>query len=300
MVQKRKTRNTKKRKRPFLISLRLGLLFFVLLIVTLLLLGSLLGGKFDTAHRLTLDLTGYLQSGVTNVKSKLSGLKEGYISKWTLQEENRRLQKLADKYLAELGKYREAYRQAREFETLLDFKKQLSVQPVAARVVGKEPAFWCRTIIVDRGRADDVLEGMTVFVPAGVVGQVIHAAEHYSKVLLANAPSSAINAIIQKNRTRGILQGAGAKGYVLNYVLKNVDVAEGDYIVTAGIGGIFPSGMILGTVSAVHSQQRGMFQEIFVNPEVDFQKLEYVFIDPTDRRKIINSVNNAPTWQPES
>ncbi len=298
MKRKRQTRNTKKNAQPFIFSLRIWLLFAVLLIVSLLLLGSLLDGKFTTAHRLSLDLAGYLQTGVTQVKDKLSGLKESYISNWTLQEENHRLQKLADKYLAELGKYRESYRQAKEFETLLDFKKQLSVQPVAARVVGKEPAFWCKTIIVDRGRADDVLEGMTVFVPAGVVGQVIHAAEHYSKVLLANAPSSAIDAIIQKNRTRGILQGAEAKGYVLNYVQKNVDVSEGDYIVTAGIGGIFPSGMVLGTVSAVHSNQRGMFQVIEVKPEVNFQKLEYVFIDPTDRRKIINSMNDTPIWQP--
>ena len=65
--------------------------------------------------------------------------------------------------------------------------------------------------------------------------------ESYSKVLLANAPSSAIDAMVQKNRVRGILKGAGANGYVLEYVLKNADVVEGDYIVTAGIGGIFQS-----------------------------------------------------------
>lgn len=297
MAHRRKTRNTKNSKRPFLVTFRIGLLFTVLLIVTLLLLGSMLGGKFGTTHQLTLDLIGYLQTGVTRAKDTFSGLKESYIANWALQEENRRLQKLADKYLTELEKYRESYLEAREFETLLNFKKQLSFQPIAARVVGKEPAFWCKTIIVDRGRADDVLEGMTVFVPAGVVGQVIHAAEHYSKVLLANAPSSAIDAIIQKNRTRGILQGAGAKGYILNYVLKNADVAVGDYVVTAGIGGIFPTGMVLGTVAEVQSKKRGMFQEIRVRPEVDFQKLEYVFIDPTDRKKIIDTMNRAPMRQ---
>ncbi len=297
MVRKRNTRKSKKNRRSFFASLRQRVLYAILLIIGLLLMGSLFGSKFGTLHQITLDLAGYLQSGVTHAKSKLSGLKESYISSWALQEENQRLQTLADKYLAELGKYRESYLQAKEFEALLNFKKQLNVQPVAARVVGKEPSFWCKTIIIDRGRADDVLEGMTVFVPAGIVGQVIHSAEHYSKVLLANAPSSAIDALIQKNRTRGILQGAGAKGYVLNYVLKNVDVAEGDYIVTAGIGGIFPTGMVLGTVSEVHAKQRGMFQEIVVRPEVDFQKLEYVFVDPTDRRKIIDSINNAPLWQ---
>ncbi len=297
MVRPRTTRNTSKDRRSFWFTLRRGGLLTLFLFVGLLLLGSLFGSKFGTLHQLTLDMAGYLQSGVTHTKSRIAGFKEDYISSWALQEENQRLQKMADKYLAELGKYREAYRQAKAFEALLNFKKQLNVQPVAARVVGKEPVFWCKTIIIDRGRADDVLEGMTVFVPAGVVGQIIHAAEHYSKVLLANAPSSAIDALIQKNRTRGILQGAGAKGYILNYVQKNVDVDIGDRIVTAGIGGIFPTGLVLGTVSEVHSRQRGMFQEIIVKPEVNFQKLEYVFVDPTDRRKIIDSINNAPIWQ---
>lgn len=297
MAHRKNARNTQKQRRSFLVSLRIGLLFAVLLIIGLLLLGSMLSGKFGATHQLTLDLVGYLQTGATRTKDAFSGLKEGYLSNWALQEENRRLQKLADKYLAELGKYRESYLQAKEFEGLLNFKKQLSFQPIAARVVGKEPEFWCKTIIIDRGRSDDVLEGMTVFVPAGVVGQVIHAANNYSKVLLANAPSSAIDAIIQKNRTRGILQGAGAKGYVLNYVLKNADVSVGDYVVTAGIGGIFPTGMVLGTVARVYSKKRGMFQEIEVTPEVDFQKLEYVFIDPTDRKKIIDTINRAPMGQ---
>ncbi len=297
MVRHRRTRNTKKTKRPFLASFRIGLLFILLLIVSLLLLGSMLGGKFGAVHQITLDTVGFLQTGMTRMKDSFSGLKETYLTKWSLQEENLRLQQLADKYLAELEEYKESFRKAQELEKLLNFKKQMSFNPIAARVVGKEPEFWYKTIIVDRGRSDDVLEGMTVFTPAGVVGQVIHAAEHYSKVLLANAPSSAIDAIIQKNRTRGILQGAGAKGYILKYVLKNADVAIGDYVVTAGISGIFPTGMVLGTVSKVYSKQRGMFQEIEVDPKVDFQKLEYVFIDPTDRKKIIDTINNAPLWQ---
>jgi len=91
-----------------------------------------------------------------------------------------------------------------------------------------------------------------------------------AKILLANAPSSAIDAIVQKSRVRGILKGAGEQGYILQYVLKNGEVAEGDIIVTAGIGGVFPPGITLGTVSKVHSKRRGMFLEIEVKPAVDF------------------------------
>jgi rod shape-determining protein MreC len=280
-----------KQGRSVFTSIRILLLVTILVIVGLLLLASMLGGRFGAAHQLTLDFIGPIQSGVTRVVAGVTTLKDDYIALWNVRADNKRLQALVDKYLKELGEYREGYSTNLYLEELLEFKDKLSFQPLAARVVGKEPAYWYQTIVVDRGRKDDVLEGMIVLAPSGVVGQVIHTSEHYSKVLLANAPSSAIDAMIQKNRTRGILKGAGEQGYVLHYVLKNADVEEGDYIVTAGIGGIFPAGIPLGRVSKIHKKKRGMFQEIEVQPHVDFQKLEFVFIDPTDRRKILDSTN---------
>jgi rod shape-determining protein MreC len=277
--------------RTFFSTLKVLLLVVVLMVVGLLLLASVLGGRFGTAHQLTLDFMGPLQGTVTRSVRALAEFKDDYIDLWKVRAENKRLQLLVDKYLAELGEYREGYSNSLHFEQLLAFKEKLHFQPLAARVVGKEPDFWYQTIVVDRGRKDDVLEGMIVLAPAGVVGQVIHTSEHYAKVLLANAPSSAIDAMIQKNRTRGIIKGVGEKGYLLEYVLRNADVEIGDQIVTAGIGGIFPPGIPLGKVSKIRRKKRGMFQEIEVTPFVDFQKLEFVLIDPTDRKKMLESMN---------
>ncbi|WP_457577985.1 rod shape-determining protein MreC [Desulfomarina sp.] len=276
---------------PYFATFRVLLLLSVLLVVGLLLLGSMFGGSFGTPHQLTLDFIGPLQSAVTKTTSGITTIKNDYIALWNVRKENKRLHNLVEYYLTELAKYKEGYSSYLHLQELLEFKKQLSFNPLTARVVGKEPAYWYQTIVVDRGKSDDVLEGMIVFTPAGVVGQVIHTSENYSKVLLANAPSSAIDAMIQKNRIRGILKGAGEKGYILHYVLKNADVSVGDQIVTAGIGGLFPAGMVLGRVSLVHKGRRGMFQEIEVKPAVDFQKLEVVFIDPTDRKKILQEMN---------
>lgn len=278
-------------ERSIFATLRVFILITIVSIVGLLLLASMLGGRFGTLHQLTLDFIGPMQSAVTRSVSGIATIKDDYIALWNVRAENKRLQALVDKYLQELGEYREGYSTNLYLEELLEFKEKLNFEPLAARVVGKEPAYWYQTIVVDRGKKDDVLEGMIVLAPSGVVGQVIHAGEHYSKILLANAPSSAIDAMIQKNRIRGILKGAGERGYVLHYVLKNADIEEGDYIVTAGIGGVFPAGIPLGRVSKIHKKRRGMFQEIEVQPHVDFQKLEFVFIDPTDRSKIPQSSN---------
>ena len=80
----------------------------------------------------------------------------------------------------------------------------------------------------------------------------------------------------------------------MQYVLKTADVEVGDYIVTAGIGGVFPAGIPLGKISKIEKKQRGMFQEIEVEPHIDFQRLEYVLLDPTDRKGILDSMNLLP------
>lgn len=270
--------------------MRLLLFFGTLLIVGLLLLASMLGGGFGALHQITLDLVGPIQSMVTRSFSGVTAIKDDYVALLDVREDNKRLNALIEKYMQELSERREGYQKYKHYEELLEFKKKEGFGLITGRVVGKDPALWFQTVIVDRGSEDDVVEGMVVLSPNGVVGQVIHTSDKFSKILLANAPSSAIDAMVQKNRIRGILKGAGADGYVFEYVLKNADVSEGDYIVTAGIGGIFPSGIPLGQVSAVRVKERGMFLEIEVKPSVDFQKIEEVFIDLTDRKKILNEM----------
>ncbi len=261
----------------------------------MLLLAAMLGGRFGAPHQLTLDFIGPLQSAATRTFGGIVNLKNDYVALLNIKAENTQLQAQIDKLLTELGEYREGYSTYRHLQDLLQLKEQSTFKPIAARVVGKEPAYWYQTIVVDRGKKDDILEGMIALAPGGVVGQVMHTAESYSKILLANAPSSAIDAMVQKTRTRGILKGAGEKGFVLQYVLKTADVEVGDFIVTAGIGGVFPAGIPLGKISKIEKKQRGMFQEIEVEPHIDFQKLEYVLLDPTDRKAVSESMNLSPT-----
>ena len=267
-------------------------MFGILLVVGFLLLASMFGGRFGALHQLTLDLGGGLQELVVDALSGLSTIKNDYVELWYVRQENKQLHEQNEKYLQELSEYREGYRKYKHYEELLQFKRQHGFGLLTARVVGKDPSFWFQTIVIDRGKDDDVVEGMVALSPHGVVGQVIHASDHYAKILLANAPSSAIDALVQKNRVRGILKGAGKDGYVLEYVLKNADVSVGDRIVTAGIGGVFASGIPLGRVSAVHRRERGMFLDITVTPSVDFQKLDVVFIDLTDRHRIVEEMNH--------
>jgi len=286
-----------RKKQSRSVKIKLLLLFGGFFFGAVLLLSTTVGGKLGFFHRQTLDLLGPVQTVLSKVGYAVGGLKEKYLNLVNLKEENQRLRLMLDDYQKELDEYREGYTKFLHLHGELEFKKREKFPSITARVVGRDGDRWFYNIIIDRGKNDGVEEGMVARTSLGVVGQVIQVSKNYSKVLLANAPSSAIDAMIQNNRVRGILKGAGEKGYILHYVLKNELVEEGNQIVTAGIGGMFSSGIPLGVVSSIRKERRGMFQEIEVKPAIDFQKLEFLFIDISERQKIreeMNFHNSAP------
>ncbi len=286
---RKKTNGRKGRKR---LTTSKSLIFFgVLPILCLILLASTVGGKFGPFHELTLEVLGPVQKLFSRGVVSLRQVKSDYLDLLAVRDENKQLRLMLGNYQEQLDEYREAYATYLHLQKQLDFKKKETFPSLSARVVGKDPAFWFKTIIVDVGENDGIVEGMVARTERGVVGQVINVSANYSKILLANAPSSAIDAMVQMNRVRGIVKGAGERGYVLKYVLKNFDVEVGDRVVTAGIGGIFSSGIPLGTVSAVRKKRRGMFLEIEVTPAVDFQKLETLFINLSERQRIREEIN---------
>ena len=274
---RRQIKDRKSRAKPS--RWRVLLLTSILLPLCLILFASTLGGRYGAFHELTMELLGPLQSTFTRAATGVRTFWTDYVDLLDVRSENRRLKALLDSYDEKQAKYREAYTTFLHLEEELNFRKDADFPPLTARVIGKDPAFWFHTIIVDRGENDGVVEGMVALTSQGIVGQVIHTSRNYSKILLAIAPSSAIDVIIQKNRVRGILKGTGEDGYVLNYVLKNANVEKGDQVVTAGIGGVFASGVPVGTVTAVHRKKRGMFLEIEVKPSVDFQRLEFLHLN---------------------
>ncbi len=282
-----------KKKQNRFATARLVLLVAFFLLCLLLIFGSTVGGKFGVFHQITLEGLGPIQGVFSSVAGSIKSFREKYIVKLDVEEDNRRLRQSLAKTQIQLDQYREAYALNRYLQNELDFKKEEKFPSLSARVIGKDPSFWFHTLIVDRGKNDGVVESMVARTSQGVAGQVVQVSDNYAKILLANAPSSAIDAMVQKNRVRGILKGHGDKGYVLNYVLKKADVAEGDVIVTAGIGGVFPTGIPLGTVSSVRTKRRGMFLEIEVIPAVDFESLEFLFINLSERQKIAEEMEET-------
>lgn len=179
----------------------------------------------------------------------------------------------------------EKNRMAKEIElsnirlhNLLNLRKTVTGHTVAAKVIGRGPSFLSEVVIIDRGRADEVEKGAPVITPEGIAGHVIDVSHYYSKVLLIIDKRSAVDALVQRTRDRGIVKGASGQRCIFEYALRGSDVRVKDTVVSSGLDGVFPKGLTVGYVSEVARSNSNIFQEVTVIPSVDFERLEEVLI----------------------
>jgi rod shape-determining protein MreC len=258
----------------------------VALTVTLVLLVIIFGDQqFGPVHKLLFEGVGPLQKSVAGITDSLHSVKKKYIDLLTVREEKERLWQELQECRATAYANRGAVALNARLRKLLDFKQSSGQPTITARIIGKDPSLWFRSVIIDRGLSDGVDKGMPVVTGEGIVGQVYASSTDYSKVLLAIAPSSAIDVLLQGSRVRGILKGTGKNVYNLEYILKKIEVSEGDRVVTAGYGGMFPTGLPVGMVSKVTRKRRGMFLKIEVVPAVDFKTLENLLVIEREKKE---------------
>jgi rod shape-determining protein MreC len=161
---------------------------------------------------------------------------------------------------------------------LLAFRERLAGEVLAAAVVGRDATGLARTLTIDRGERDGVVKGAAVLAPAGVVGQVFLASAHAARVLLITDHNSGVDAVVQRTRARGIVEGTVSEGCGLKFVKRTEDLQKGDVVVTSGVDGIFPRGLPIGELTGVDKRGQGLFQYATVRPFVDFDRLEDVLV----------------------
>ena len=161
---------------------------------------------------------------------------------------------------------------------LLHFRSTLEGDTVAAQIIGRDPLPWFGTVTINKGEADGVRKNMAVLSPFGVVGQTMSTGAHAARVLLLTDHNSGIDAVVQRSRARGIVEGALDGGCVMKYVKREEDVEVGDRIVTSGLDGIFLRGVIIGEVTHVTRGNRGLLQVADVKPATPLDRIEEVLV----------------------
>lgn len=199
---------------------------------------------------------------------------------WVLSaiQENESLKNELNQAINDLNRCKELEHSNIRFRNILDFKTRSYYRTVACEVVGKDPSPWFKTLIVDKGRANGIQKGLAVVAPEGVVGQVIDVTDNFSKILLIIDPNSAVDALVQETRSRGIVKGDFPGTCQFRYMSRKDDVSVGNFVISSGLDGVFLKGFPIGRVQEIARHHSGIFQDIVITPHVDFEKLEEVLV----------------------
>ena len=195
-------------------------------------------------------------NAIGNVFSNLTASQD------TLDELKKQNEELTSK-VAELS---EAQKTAERLEGLVGLQSTYNLKSTAARIVGASGDAWTSTVTIDKGSADGLTINMPVTSSAGVIGQIIEVSAKTS------------TAMVQDTRAQGMLQGQADGTLRLEYVSVDSDVKVGDIIVTSGIGGVFPKGLPLGTVSSVEKSANDVYYTIVVRAQTTAENNEEVLV----------------------
>lgn len=179
---------------------------------------------------------------------------------------------------AQVAELSEAKKTAERLESLVGLQSTYNLTSTAARIIGTSSDAWSRTVTIDKGTASGFSLGMAVCNSGGVIGQIVEVSATTSTVQLANDEGSGISAMIQSTRAQGILQGQADGTLRLSYVSTDADVAVGDIVITSGIGGVFPKGLPLGTVTSVEKSDNDVYYTIVVRAQSTAENNEEVLV----------------------
>ncbi|MFC1467561.1 rod shape-determining protein MreC [Verrucomicrobiota bacterium] len=181
---------------------------------------------------------------------------------------------------------------ARAFESLerennilrkqLHFFRESSFEMIPCEVIARGISGWWKTIRISKGTRHGVQPERAVVSPDGLVGKTVEADPFTSEVLLLSDPACKLSARISRTGSFGIVSGAGldARGNPecrMEFINKDVPVRVGDEVVTSGLGGVFPEGILIGYIESVAKDELGLYQESLLIPKADLGIIEYVF-----------------------
>jgi rod shape-determining protein MreC len=235
-----------------------------------------------------LSVVGFFQKGFTGFFNwfgdTAGSIRQLQDTRKELTAANARLEE-ADQATREVLELR---RQNAALKAQLDFSRTLAPDRIAAEVIAWDTDNLFSTLTINKGARHGVKKGMPVVAwqkdegIEGLVGKVILVGPGSSQILPLYDPQCMVSTRVDTTRDEGLVQGEGKdkETIVMNYVKKVAKdkIAYGDLVVTSGLGGLYPKGVNVGRIRVITAQPYETSLELQVQPIIDFDRLEYVFL----------------------
>ncbi|AKM82484.1 MAG: rod shape-determining protein MreC, rod shape-determining protein MreC [Berkelbacteria bacterium GW2011_GWE1_39_12] len=155
-------------------------------------------------------------------------------------------------------------------------KNTNSTKIVPAAIIGQSSGY-LRSVVIDKGKKNGLTNGDAVISQGVLVGTVSDARDNNSEVTLVTDFNSLIPVVLQDSRGTGLLRG-GLQGMMVDEVPLNISIKKGENVVTSGLGGQIPAGILVGKTTEIISKEGEIFQKVAVSSPVDFSRLEVLFV----------------------
>ncbi len=255
-------------------------IFVILIIITIFIMTIDYHGKMylKWVESIGLKLFSPINRGISlaadNTKNYLKALAESK----AVKEENKELKEKIEMAYQENAILKEKLIAYDRMKKLLELKESFSYEMIPSLVISREPGNWFNSIIIDKGTEDGVRKNMAVATYRGLVGRVISVDSHTAKILLILDQRSAVGGMIQRSRDIGVVKGSESNYCYLEYLSHDADIKVDDIVITSGLGSVFPKGIVIGRIAGIKKESHDLFQKVIIKPEVDFTKLEEMFV----------------------
>jgi rod shape-determining protein MreC len=215
-----------------------------------------------------------LEKQITSVRTGLKTLEELERDTTTLRVENRALR-------ATNQALRDVEREVNRLRLALAYRERSIFKLVPAEIITRDASTWWRTVTINRGKQDGVESDMPVVTDEGLVGKTTTVSDNIAVVLLVSDENCRVAANVEGTREQGIVSGervvrTQAPMLELNFLSKQANLQPGQKAYTSGVGGVFPSGLMIGSVAEY--KVRELDGHARLTPAVDIAKLEDVFV----------------------
>ncbi len=259
------------------------------IIVTVILL-SIAIGVFNAASDVTFieDAIGIVVTPVqklfTNIGNGTSDFMGYFADKKNLQKEIKRLKTENADLKIQVNENSASKIENEQLRKLLNLKSNNSeFEFIAAEVIARNPSNWYATLTIDKGADSGIALNQPV-VSAGnsLVGKISEVGTTWAKVTLLTNPNHAAGALVLRSGEYGICEGEGDissdGGCRLSFVSKNANIIVGDTVVTSGLGGVYPKGLVIGKVQKIKPDIESISQYAVISPDADFKNIQAVFV----------------------
>lgn len=162
---------------------------------------------------------------------------------------------------------------------LLDFARENPENKyIASSVIGRDPSPFLHYIIIDHGSDNGIKHGMPVVTENGLVGTVDAVTANAARVQLINDPGAVVNVRLESSDTEVTMEGSVTGDIILSMIPQDLNVPDGEVVLTSGLGGKYPSNILVGQVSGIRKDDTGLFQTGNLQTVVDYSNMSVVLV----------------------